>query len=117
MQLRGRGGIISFVVSEEFPGSVNGGSKRCDFQIVCVGKEIGTVLFSVICFKVFRFWFSCSLRSLIRGLCLFSIDLAEMVSLRIWISARRIFAWKVGCVCLCPGGYVGVAEGGWRDCV
>ena len=46
-QLRGGGGIITFVVSEEFPGSVNGGSKRCDFQIVCVGKEMGTVLFSV----------------------------------------------------------------------
>jgi len=50
-------------------------------------------------------------------LCLFSFDLAEMVFLRIWISARRAFAWGVGFVCLCPGGCVGVAEGGWRDCV
>ena len=45
--MRGGGGNITFVVLEEFPGSVNGGSKRCDFQIVCVGKEMCTVLFSV----------------------------------------------------------------------
>ena len=43
------------MVSEEFPGSVNGGSKRCDFQIVCVGKEMGTVLFSVNLFQGFAF--------------------------------------------------------------
>ena len=43
------------MVSEEFPCSVNGGSKRCDFQIVCVGKEMGTVLFSVDLFQDFAF--------------------------------------------------------------
>jgi len=31
-------------------------------------------------------------------LCLFSFDLAEMAFLRIWISARRVFAW--GGICL-----------------
>ena len=34
-------------------GSVNGGSKRCDFQFVCVGKEMCTVLFSVKLFQDF----------------------------------------------------------------
>ena len=47
--------LITFVVSEEFPGSVNGGSKRCDFQIVCVGKEMSTVLLSVNLFQDFAF--------------------------------------------------------------
>ena len=49
------GGIITFVVSEEFPGSIDGGSKRCDFQFVCVGKEVCTVLFSVNLFQGFAF--------------------------------------------------------------
>jgi len=53
--VRGGEGIITFVVSEEFPGSVNGGSKRCDFQIVCVDKEMSTVLFSVNLFQGFAF--------------------------------------------------------------
>ena len=30
---------------------------------------------------------------------------------------RRVFASKVGFVCLCPGGCVEVAGGGWRECV
>ena len=37
---------------------------------------------------------------------LFSFDLAAMVSLRIWISVRRVFAAGVGFVYLCPGGSV-----------
>ena len=49
--------------------------------------------------------------------CLFSLDLAGMVSLRIWISARRVFALGVGFVCLCAGGCVEVAGKGWRECV
>jgi len=77
--------------------------------------DVHCFVFGKLVFKVLRFWFSCSLRSVRRGLCLFSFDLAEMVSLRVWISARRVFAWGVVFVCLCPGGYVGVAEGGWRD--
>ena len=44
--MRGRG-IIAFVVTEEFPSSVDGGSERCNFEFVCVGKEVCTVLFSV----------------------------------------------------------------------
>jgi len=53
--VRGGEGIITFVVLEEFPGSVNGGSKSCDFQIVCVDKEMSTVLFSVNLFQGFAF--------------------------------------------------------------
>jgi len=56
------------------------------------------------CFKVLRFWCNCSLRLAKSGLWLFSFDLAPMVSLRIWISVRGVFAWGVGFVCLCPGG-------------
>jgi len=41
------GGIITFVVSEEFPSSVNGGSEGGNFEFLCVGKEVCTVLFSV----------------------------------------------------------------------
>ena len=52
-----------------------------------------------------------------RRLCLFSFDLAEMVFLRIWISARRVFASRVGFACLCLGGCVEVAGGVWRECV
>ena len=33
--------------------SVDGGSKRCDFQFVCVGKEVCTVLSSVNLFQGF----------------------------------------------------------------
>ena len=51
------------------------------------------------------------------GLWLFSFDWAAMVSLMIWISVRGVFACGVGFVCLCPGGCVEVAEGGWRECV
>jgi len=48
---------------------------------------------------------------------LFSFDLAAMVSLRFWISVRRVFASRVGFVCLCPGGCVEVAGGVWREYV
>ena len=41
------GGIITFVVSEEFPSSVDGDSERGNFKFVCVGKAVCTVLFSV----------------------------------------------------------------------
>jgi len=64
------------------------------------------------CFKVLRFWYSCSLRLARSGLWLFSFDLAAMVSLMIWISVRGFFAWGVGFVCLCPGGCMEVAGGG-----
>ena len=33
------------------------------------------------------------------------------------MSVRRVFASGVGFVCLCPGGCVGVAGGGWCECV
>ena len=45
--------IITFVVSEEFPGSVDGGSEGGNFEFVCVGKEVCTVLFSVNFFQGF----------------------------------------------------------------
>ena len=54
------GGIITFVVSEEFPNSVNGGSERGNFQFVCVGKEVCTVLFSVSFFQGFTPLVFCS---------------------------------------------------------
>ena len=38
---------------EEFPSNVNSGSERCNFQFVCVGKEVCTVLFSVNLFQGF----------------------------------------------------------------
>jgi len=33
------------------------------------------------------------------------------------MSVRRVFASRVGFVCLCPGGCVKVAGEGWRECV
>jgi len=53
MALGRGGGIITFVVSEQFPSSVNGGSERSNFQFVCVGKEVCAVLFSVNLFQGF----------------------------------------------------------------
>ena len=47
------GGIITFVVSEEFPGSVKGGSERRNFEFMCVGKEVCTGFFSVHLFQGF----------------------------------------------------------------
>jgi len=37
-QLGRGGGIITFVVSKKFPGSVNGGSEGGNFEFMCVGK-------------------------------------------------------------------------------
>jgi len=64
-----------------------------------------------------RFWFSCSLRLAGNGLWLFSFNLAAMVSLKVWISVRRVFVSRVRFVCVCPGGCVEVAGGGWRESV
>ena len=49
----------------------------------------------------------------------FFLFLAAMVFLRVqvWMSVRRVFASGVGFVCLCPGVCVGVAGGGWCECV
>jgi len=47
------GGIITFVVLEEFPGSVNGGTEGVNFEFMCVGKQVCTVLFSVNLFQGF----------------------------------------------------------------
>ena len=78
---------------------------------MCVGKEVCTVFFPVTCFKVLRFWFSCSLRLARNGFWLFSFDLVARVSLRIWIFVRRVFASGVGFMCLCPRWCVVVAGG------
>jgi len=47
------GGIIAFVVSEEFPGPVDGGSEGGSFEFMCMGKEVCTVLFFVNLFQGF----------------------------------------------------------------
>jgi len=114
--LGGGGGVIAFAFSEEFPGSFNGGSKVDDFEFMCVGKEVCAVLFQYICFKGFFIWFNHSLRVAKRGLLLISFVLAAMVSLRAWMSVRRVFASGVGFVCLCPRGCFMVAAGVWRGC-
>jgi len=74
-------------------------------------------VFCKVVLKFLRFWFSCNLRSVRRGLWLFSFDLVEMVFLRVWISARRVLASGLGFVCLCPGGCVLMSGRGWRECV
>ena len=112
---RGRG-VVTSVVSEEFLGSVNGGSEGSNFEFMCVGKEVCAVLFQYICFKGFFIWFNHSLRVAKRGLLLISFVLAAMVSLRAWMSVRRVFASGVGFVCLCPRGSFTVAAGVWRGC-
>ena len=51
----GRGpGIITFVVSEEFSGRVDGGSEGGNFEFMCVGKEVCTVLLRDFFFLFFR---------------------------------------------------------------
>jgi len=41
------------VVSQECPGNVDGGSEKGNFEFMCVGKEVCTVLFSVDLFQGF----------------------------------------------------------------
>jgi len=40
-------------VSKKFPGSVDGGSEGGNFEFMCMGKEVYTVLFSVHLFQGF----------------------------------------------------------------
>ena len=41
----------------EFPGRVDGGSEGSNFEFMCVGKEVCTVLFSVNMFQGFTLLF------------------------------------------------------------
>jgi len=69
------------------------------------------------CFRVFLIWFKCGLRVARSGLLLFSFVLVAMVFFRAWMSVRSVFVSRVGFVCLCLKGCLGVSGGVWRGCV
>jgi len=48
-------GVITFVVSYEFLSNVDGSSKECDAEFVCVGKKMCATLLSVYLFQEFSY--------------------------------------------------------------
>jgi len=63
------------------------------------------------CFRDFIIRFSCNLREARSGLLRVSFVLATMVSLRVWMSVRNVFASRVRFLCFSPRACVGVQLG------
>ena len=63
--------------------------------------------------RVFGICFGCSLRGTRSGLLLFSFVLAQIMSLRVWMSVRKVFTSGEGFFCSFPSLHVG--ESAWVD--